>query len=70
MQTYLNDNIVFSNEDTLKDTLTKTVQLFAGSHRLKTELTKHKVNFVRVNKGAKVSYILRSKTIGRLIVVL
>lgn len=64
------ENIIFTNDDTLKDTLTKTVQIYAGSYRLKTELTKHKVSYVKVCKGAKTSYILRSLNIGRLIVVL
>jgi len=58
------ENIVFENDDTLQQTLTKTVQMWAGTHKLKTELNKHKVNYVRVDKGAFVTYILRSKTIG------
>ena len=44
MQNYSNDNIVFQDEDTLQQTLTKIVHLNAGSHTLKTELMKHKVN--------------------------
>jgi len=36
------ENIVFENDDTLTQTLTKIVQINAGSHRLKTELTKLK----------------------------
>lgn len=58
------ENIVFENDDTLQQTLTKTVQMWAGTHKLKTELNKHKVNYVRVDKGAFVTYILRSAKIG------
>lgn len=64
------ENIIFESEDTIQQTLTKTVLLYCGSHRLKIELNKHKVNYVRVNKGAKTSYILRGKSIGRLVVTL
>jgi len=58
------ENITFENTDTLKDTLTKTVLLNAGSHRLKTELTKLKVSYTKVCKGAFTTYILRGKNIG------
>lgn len=60
------ENIVFLKEDTLKETLIKTVQLWAGTHRLKTELAKHKVDYVKVEKGATVKYILRGAQIGRI----
>lgn len=58
------ENIVFENDDTLQQTLTKIVEINAGSHNLKTELTKHKVSYVKVVKGAHTTYVLRSKTIG------
>ena len=61
---YSNDNIVFSNDDTLQQTLTKIVHLNAGSHTLKKELTKHKVSYVKVCKGSLTTYILRSPKIG------
>ena len=60
------ENIVFLKEDTLKDTLIKTVQIWAGTHRLKTELAKYKVDYVKVEKGATVKYILRGAQIGRI----
>lgn len=64
------ENIVFEKEDTLKDTLTKTVQMYAGSHRLKTELTKHKISYVKVCKGANTTFVLRGAKIGRLTIKL
>ena len=60
------DNIVFLKEDTFKDTLIKTVQIWAGTYRLKTELAKYKVDYVKVEKGATVKYILRGAQIGRI----
>ena len=60
------DNIVFLKEDTFKDTLIKTVQIWAGTHRLKTELAKHKIEYVKVERGATVKYILRGTQIGRI----
>lgn len=68
---YSNDNIVFENDDTLQQTLTKIVHLNAGNHTLKKELSKHKVTYVRITKGAKTSYILRgAKIAGKLVVKL
>ena len=60
------DNIVFLKEDTFKDTLIKTVQIWAGTHRLKTELAKHKIEYVKIERGATVKYILRGAKIGRI----
>ena len=60
------DNIVFLKEDTFKDTLIKTVQIWAGTHRLKTELAKHKIEYVKIERGATVKYILRGAQIGRI----
>ena len=60
------ENITFENDDTLTQTLTKIVQINAGSHRLKTELTKHKISYVKVCKGASTTFILRGAKIGRL----
>ena len=68
---YSNDNIVFSDDDTLQQTLTKIVHLNAGNHTLSKELARHKVTYVKVSKGANVSYILRgAKIAGKLIVKL
>ena len=60
------DSIVFLKEDTFKEILIKTVQIWAGTHRLKTELAKYKVDYVKVEKGAMVKYILRGAQIGRI----
>ena len=60
------DSIVFLKEDTFKETLIKTVLIWAGTHRLKTELAKYKVDYVKVEKGAMVKYILRGAQIGRI----
>ena len=60
------DNIVFLKEDTFKETLIKTVQIWAGTHRLKTELAKHKIEYVKIERGATVKYILRGAQIGRI----
>jgi hypothetical protein len=60
------DNITFEKTDTLTERLTKTVHIFAGSDRLRIELQKYKVNYVKVCKGAKTVYVLRSPKIGRI----
>ena len=59
-------SIVFLKEDPFKKTLIKTVQIWAGTHRLKTELAKYKVDYVKVEKGATVKCILRGAQIGRI----
>ena len=60
------ENIIFTKDDTFKETLIKTVQIWAGTHRLKIELAKHKVDYVKVERGATVKYILRGAQIGRI----
>ena len=60
------DSIVFLKEDTFKETLIKTVKIWAGTHSLKTELAKYKVDYVKVEKGESVKYILRGAQIGRI----
>ena len=60
------ENIVFLKEDTLKETIIKTVQIWAGTYRLKTELAKYKIDYVKVERGATVKYILRGAKIGRI----
>lgn len=64
------ENITFENDDTITQTLTKIVQINAGSHRLKTELTKHKISYVKVCKGASTTFVLRGAKIGRLTIKL
>lgn len=60
------DKITFENDDTLQQTLTKIVQINAGSHNLKTELKKYKIDYVKVCRGAFTTYVLRGAKIGRL----
>lgn len=65
------ENIVFEKEDTINETLKKVVLLHCGTTELKKELRKNGItNYSKVEKGAKVSYILRGAKIGRLVVVL
>ena len=64
------ENIVFEKDDSKQQLLTKIVQINAGSHRLKVELTKLGVNYVKVCKGASTVFILRGKGIERLTVKL
>lgn len=64
------ENIVFENDDTLQQTLTKIVQINAGSHNLKTELKKYKIDYVKVCRGAFTTYVLRGANIGRLTIKL
>ena len=70
MQNYSNDNIVFSDDDTLQQEATKTVHLFAGSHELKNRLKRLKISYTKVERGAFTSYVLRHKNFGRLVVKL
>jgi hypothetical protein len=67
---YSNDNIVFSKDDTLQIEATKTVHLYSGTHKLKSEMQRLKINYTKVNKGAFVTYVLRHKTFGKLTVKL
>lgn len=65
------ENIVFENDDTIQQTLTKVVHLHCGTTELKNQLKKNGItNYSKVCKGAKTSYILRGKNIGRLVVTL
>jgi hypothetical protein len=65
------DNIIFEKEDTINETLTKVVLLHCGTTELKKELRKNGItNYSKVVRGTKVSYILRGRQIGRLVVTL
>lgn len=57
---------------TLETELTNLVYTYSGSQRLKTEMLKRKINYSKVEHGAKVSFVLRHKDIkgGKLIVTL
>ena len=67
---YSNDNIVFSNDDTLQIEATKIVHLFSGTYELKKKLTRLKISYSKVERGAFTSYVLRHKTFGRVVVKL
>ena len=64
------DNITFEDTDSLKETLIKTVHIFAGSSALKTELKKLKTTYVKLERGLKTVFVLRNKEIGRVEVTL
>lgn len=64
------DNITFEDTDTLKETLIKTVNIFAGSPALAVELKKLKINYSKVQRGLKTVFVLRNNNIGRLEVTL
>lgn len=65
------ENITFEQTDTLQQKLTKVVLLHCGTTELKKELRENGItNYSKVEKGAKVSYILRGQKIGRLVVIL
>lgn len=64
------ENIIFETIDTPKETAIKTALIFAGSTELKKQMNRLKVNYTKIVKGARTSYILRGKEIGRVVVVL
>lgn len=64
------NNITFENTDSLKDTAIKTVNLFAGSSALKTEMKKLGVDYVKTQRGVYIVYILRHREFGRVTVKL
>lgn len=67
----MSNDIIFQDDDSLKQTLEKVVYLWAGTTELEKNLKLHGVtNYTKVNKGAFVTYVLRSKEIGKLIVKL
>ena len=59
------DNITFENIDTPKDIAVKTVKIFAGSSQLKVHLSRLNVEYVKVHRGVKTVYILRSNNFPR-----
>lgn len=64
-------NVIEAKDDTINETLTKVVLLHCGTTELKKELKKNGItNYSKIEKGAKVSYILRGAKIGRLVVTL
>ena len=59
------DNIIFDETDTKKDKAIKTLLLNAGNNELTKELAKIGVSYVKVYRGLKTVYILRSKDFER-----
>ena len=66
------DSIVFDDNDNFEQIATKTVLLNAGTSELKTQMNKLKINYSKVMKGNRVTFVLRHKDFegGRLIVTL
>lgn len=66
------ENIIFEANDTLEQKATKTVLLNAGTSELKTQMDKLKINYSKVMKGSRVTFVLRHKDFkgGRIIVTL
>lgn len=66
------DNIIFDETDNFEQIATKTVFLNAGTSELKTQMNKLKINYSKVMKGNKVTFVLRHKDFkgGRIIVTL
>lgn len=54
--------IVFLPSDTLQERAEKTVLIYAGSVQLRNELKRLKVDYSKVQKGAKVIYFLKHPT--------
>lgn len=64
------DNITFEDTDTLKDTLIKTVNIFAGSPALAQEMKRLNTKYTKVQRGLKIVFVLRNDKVGRLEVTL
>ena len=66
------ENIIFEESDNFEQIATKTVLLNAGTSELKTQMNKLKINYSKVMKGSKITFVLRHKDFegGRIIVTL
>ena len=66
------ENIVIEETDNFEQIATKTVLLNAGTSELKTQMNKLKINYSKVMKGNRVTFVLRHKDFegGRIIVTL
>ncbi len=60
------DNIVFEEIDSPAITATKTLLIYAGSSELKPQLKKLGVDYVKVEKGLHIYYVLTSKKFSKL----
>jgi len=66
----MENEIVFEDCDTPTTIAKKTVDIFVGTNELKPRLKKLGIDYVRVQRGLKVVYILRGKQIGKLEITL
>lgn len=57
--------IIIEENDSLQKVAEKTVLIYAGSNELKQQMKKLNINYSKVERGAKVMYILRHKSFGR-----
>lgn len=66
------ENIIIEETDTFEQIAIKTVLLNAGTSELKTQMDKLKINYSKVMKNNKVTFVLRHEklTDGRIIVTL
>lgn len=60
------DNIVFEDCDNDATIAIKTLNLFVGTSDLKPKLKKLGVDYVKINRGVHVIYILTGRSIGRI----
>lgn len=66
----MDQEIIFEELDTPVTTAIKTVDMWVGTSELKPQLAKLGIDYVKVNRGLKVVYILRGREIGKLEVTL
>ena len=66
------ENIIFEETDNFEQIAIKTVLLNAGTSELKTQMQKLKINYSKVMKGNRVTFVLRHKAFnnGRIVVTL
>lgn len=64
------DKIVFEKTDSDKETAIKTVLIYAGSNELKTQMKRLNIDYTKVCRGLKTSFVLKSNKIGKLTVTL
>jgi len=61
----MSNEIIINETDSLKDKAIKTVLIFAGSHELKKQMRKLKVDYTKVQRGFNTFFVLRNKEFGR-----
>ena len=55
------ENIIFEETDSKKDKAIKTLLLNAGNNELTKQLSKLGVTHTKINRGAKVIFVLRNR---------